>query len=69
MVRHLQRMPDARWPRKIWNWKPIQHRKRGRPWKTWKNEVETAMTKRQLEEGDWLDKNKWRLGCDRRPTL
>ena len=63
---HLRRMGDDRWPRRIFEWNPIQRRKRGRPRTRWKDGVEASMGQRDLEEDDWLDRRKWKLGCEKR---
>ena len=65
---HLRRMDTERLPLKVWNWKPSQRRKQGRPRKRWKNDVETAMEFKGLQEGDWYNKDHWRKGCEKRHT-
>ncbi|KAK4877485.1 hypothetical protein RN001_009991 [Aquatica leii] len=40
--------------------------KRGRPRKKWIKNVNKEMEKRELQEGDWNDKDRWRLGCEKR---
>ncbi|KAL3276622.1 hypothetical protein HHI36_011994 [Cryptolaemus montrouzieri] len=53
----LQRMEEIRWPKKIWNGTPAERRKRARPPGTWKMETEEAIQSRNLEEGDWWNRN------------
>lgn len=36
---HLRRMPDTRWPQRIYEWVPWQKRKQGRPCIRWKDKV------------------------------
>ncbi|VEN47842.1 unnamed protein product [Callosobruchus maculatus] len=63
---HLQRMPSTRWPKRIWQWTPNQRRKRGRPPRCWKDDVMDSMAARGLNEGDWNDRSRWKLGSERR---
>lgn len=63
---HLRRMNEERIPQKIWNWTPQKRNKRGRPRKKWINNIHKEMEKRGLREGDWKDRDGWRLGCERR---
>lgn len=64
---HMRRLGQERLPQKIWRWKPENRRKRGRPRRTWNQEIKEAMEKRQLEEEMYLDREAWRQGCGRRP--
>ncbi|XP_050497794.1 uncharacterized protein LOC126878967 [Diabrotica virgifera virgifera] len=66
---HLQRMPENRWPKKIEKWTPPTRRKRGRPRRSWREDVEDAMTARDLKTEDCFDRNRWRLGCEKRRQL
>lgn len=66
---HIQRMGEERWPQKLWHWQPATRRKRGRPRFTWREGVEEAMTKRGLTQDDCSDRQRWRLGCERRPRV
>lgn len=63
---HLQRMNDDRWPKKIWQWNPPERKKRGRPPRSWKTDVKEAMEARGLQEGDWIDRNYWKLRSEKR---
>jgi len=40
---------------------PQEIRKRGRPRKTWMEEVQAAMTARNLEPDQWINREEWRL--------
>ena len=62
----LRRMNEAGIPLKVWNWTPPQRNKRGRPRKKWISRIRTEMENRGLHEGDWNDKKRWRLGCEKR---
>lgn len=66
---HMRRMPEERLPAKIWRFKPRRRRKRGRPRRMWLDGVEEAMERRNLEEQDCHDREKWRMGCGKRPEL
>lgn len=65
---HLRRMPDGRLPMKAWSWVPPRRRKRGRPKKTWAEGISTAMSRRGLQDEDFLNKEIWHLGCRIRPA-
>lgn len=45
---HFLRMPDKRWPRKIFKWKPPGMRKRGRR-RSWSESVRRTVEARNLE--------------------
>ena len=66
---HLRRMNEERIPLKVWKWRPKRNRKRGRPRKTWKENIEEAMQKRDITENAWQNKKQWRLDCDKRPSV
>jgi hypothetical protein len=36
---HLQRMSEERWTKTIWEWTPHGRRRRGRPRRTWSNNI------------------------------
>ncbi|KAK4883930.1 hypothetical protein RN001_000201 [Aquatica leii] len=55
---HLERMEETRWPQKIWKWTPQGRRKRGRPTRTWFQEIQYAMATRDLRQGDWWDRKR-----------
>lgn len=63
---HLERMDNTRWPKKVWQWIPPERRKRGRPPRRWREDVQEAMDSRGLQEGDWVDRQRWKLGSERR---
>ena len=46
---HVKRMQDERLPKLIMDWIPGESRKRGRPRKTWMEDVLAAMKTRHLE--------------------
>ena len=53
----VKRMPEARIPKLIMEWLPLERRKRGRPRKMWMEGVQAAMTKRNLEPDQWRNRN------------
>ena len=48
---------------------PTERRKRGRPWKTWIEGVQTAMATRNLEPDQWRNREEWNLVCGRQRQL
>jgi hypothetical protein len=50
---HVERTPEERMPKLIMEWIPRERRKRGRLKKTWMEEVQAAMTIRNLEPDQW----------------
>ena len=63
---HVQRMEESRLPKKVMNWIPPNRRKRGRPRKTWKEGIAKAMSSRDLREGQWEDRKRWKLDIGQR---
>lgn len=63
---HTKRMSQERWPRKILEWVPPERRKRGRPRRSWREDVNDAMKARNLEENTCYDRKNWKLGTERR---
>jgi hypothetical protein len=49
---HLQGMSEERWPKKIWEWTLQGRRRRGRPRRTWSNNIKEALAARDLDEQD-----------------
>jgi hypothetical protein len=64
---HVKRMGEHRLPKKIYEWTPTERKKVGRPRNTWKKKAKQAMHGRNLQEEDYLDRNRWRIGCGIRP--
>jgi hypothetical protein len=52
---HVKRMQEERLPKLIMEWIPGERRKRGRPRKTWKEDVRAAMKTIHLEADPWLN--------------
>jgi hypothetical protein len=59
------RMEEERWPKRLYQWKPPGKRKRGRPKKSWREEMMTAMKSRGLNIEDAQDRQLWRIGTGR----
>jgi hypothetical protein len=49
---HVERMDPTRLPRIMIHWKPEERKKRGRPWRTWKDGIYTDMNGRDLRMGE-----------------
>lgn len=63
---HMNRLPPDRLPAKAYVYVPNRRRKRGRPRRKWKDNIEVGMRRRGLREEDCLDKTRWRQGCGMR---
>jgi hypothetical protein len=46
--------------------KPEGRKKRGRPLRTWKDGIHTAMNERDLRMGDWNNLRQWNMKVVRR---
>nr|CAI5864969.1 unnamed protein product [Callosobruchus analis] len=66
---HVKRMNADRWPRKVLEWTPLERRKRGRPRRSWRDDINQAMTARTLAEDEVFDRKRWKLGTERRQQL
>jgi hypothetical protein len=62
---HVLRMEEERWPKQLYQWKPPGKRKRGRPNKSWREEVMTTVQSRGLNIEDAQDRWLWRTGTGR----
>jgi len=63
---HVKRMEEERLPKQLLEWHAEGRRRRGRPRTTWKQDIVTAMAERNLQEGDWMDRERWKtLGTGR----
>ena len=45
----------------IKGWKPEGRKKRGRPRRTWKDGIDTAMNERDLRMGEWNNQRQWNM--------
>ncbi|XP_030750621.1 uncharacterized protein LOC115878304 [Sitophilus oryzae] len=57
---YLLRMPEDRWPKRLFQGSPPQRRKRGRSRRPWNNTIRQTMASRELEELDAFDREVWR---------
>lgn len=62
---HAKRM-ENRWPKRVLEWIPPERRKRGRPRRSWRDDIKEAMDARNLEEETCYDRRNWKLGTERR---
>ena len=63
---HVERMDPTRLPKIMINWKPERRKKRGRPRRTWKDGIYTAMRERGLRMGEWNNRRHWNMEVRRR---
>jgi len=66
---HVKKMPEERIPKLIMDCIPRERRKRRCPRKTWTEGVQAAMTTRNLEPGQWRNREELRLVSGRRRQL
>jgi len=58
---HVERMDPTRLPKITIHWKPEGRKKRGRPRRTWKDGIYTAMNEKDLRMGEWNDRRQWNM--------
>ena len=63
---HVERMDPTRIPKIMIHWKPKGRKKRGRPRRTWKDGIYTAMNERDLRMGEWNNRRQWNMKVWRR---
>jgi hypothetical protein len=63
---HVLRMEEERCTKQLYQWKPPGKRKRGRPNKSRREEMMTAMQSRGLNIEDAQERRLWRIGTGRR---
>jgi len=63
---HVERMDPIRLPRIMIYWKPEGRKQRGRPRRTWKDGIYTAMNGRDLRMGEWNNQRQWNMKVGRR---
>jgi hypothetical protein len=59
-------MDPTRLPKIMIHWKPEGSNKRGRPRRTWKEEIYTAMKERDLKMGGGNNRRQWNVAAGRR---
>jgi len=47
----------------------INEKKRGRPRRAWRENIQTEMEWRDLHSGDWENRKLWKAGCGKRRQL
>jgi len=60
---HVERMDPTQKPKIMIHWKPEGRKKRGRPRRTWKDGIYTAMNERM---GEWNNRRQWNMKVGRR---
>ena len=63
---HVERTNPTRLPKIMINWKPEGRQKRGRPRRTCKDGIYTAMSGRELRTGEWNNRWQWNMEIGRR---
>jgi hypothetical protein len=63
---HVERMDPTRLPKLTIHWKPEGRKQRGRPRRTWKDGLYTAMNERDLRRGEWNNRKQWNKKVGRR---
>jgi hypothetical protein len=58
-------MDTTRLPRIMIYWKPEGRKQQGRPRRTWKDEIYTAMNERDLRMGEWNNRRQWNMKVGR----
>jgi hypothetical protein len=66
---HVERMDPTRLPKIMIHWKPEGRKQRGRPWRTWKDGIYTAMNERHLRMGEWNNRRQWSMKVGFEPTI
>jgi hypothetical protein len=62
---HVVRMDPMRLTKIMINWKPEGRKKRGRPRRTWKIGIHTAMRETGLRMGEWNNQRRWSMEVGR----
>jgi hypothetical protein len=63
---HVERMDQTRLPKIMINWKPEGREKQGRPRRTWKDGIYTAMSEKRLRMDEWNKRRQWIIEVGRR---
>jgi hypothetical protein len=59
---HVKRMEEEVIPKQLLEWRAEGRR----PRTTWQQDIVTAVAERNLQEGDWMDRERWKtLGTGR----
>ena len=63
---HTCRMDEERIPNRVLQWTPPEKWRRGSPRRCWMDDVNEAMPSRNLNEEDSQNRERWRLGAEKR---
>ena len=63
---NVERMDPTRLPKIMIHWIPEGRKKLGRPRRTWKDGIYTAMNGRDLRMGEWNNRRQWNMKVGRR---
>ena len=63
---NVERMDPTRLTKIMIHWKPEGRKQRGRPRRTWKDGIYTAMNKRDLRMGGWNNRRQWNMTVGKR---
>jgi hypothetical protein len=63
---HVERMDPTRLPRIMIHLKLEGRKQRGRPWRTRKDGIYTALNGRDLRMGEWNNRRQWNMKVGRR---
>jgi hypothetical protein len=63
---HVEKMNPTLLPKFMIDWKPEGREKQGRPQRTWKDGIYTAMSERGLGMGEWNNRGQWNMEVVRR---
>jgi hypothetical protein len=66
VIGHVERMDPTRLQKIMINWQPEGRKKRGRPRRTWKDGMYTAMSERDLRMGERNNQRQWNMEVGRR---
>jgi hypothetical protein len=66
--RHLLRMEDNKWLKRITTWRKEGRRRRGRPKVKWDKEIERVIKHRNLTSDEAINRQIWRLKTSSRWT-
>jgi hypothetical protein len=58
-------MDPTRLPKIMIHWKPERRKQRGRPQRTWKDGIYTAIDERDLRMGEWNNRRQWNMKVGR----
>ena len=63
---HVERRVPTRLRKIMINWKPEGMKKRGRPRRTWEDDINTVLSERDLRMCEWNNRRQWNMEDGRR---